>query len=58
MLENEKLNDMFTEARKYGRENRIINSLVKPSCLVIDEVGYCNFDIENVRLFFDMIDRR
>ena len=52
------LNDMFTEARKYGRENRVINSQVKPSCLIIDEVGYCNFDIENTRLFFDMIDRR
>ncbi len=51
------LNDMFTEARKYGRENRVISSLVKPSCLVIDEVGYCNFDTENTRLFFDMIDR-
>ena len=52
------LNDMFTEARKYGRENRVIGSLVKPSCLIIDEVGYCNFDVENTRLFFDMIDRR
>ena len=52
------LNDMFTEARKYGRENRVIDSLVKPSCLVIDEVGYCNFDTENTRLFFDMIDCR
>ncbi|MCI6258729.1 MAG: ATP-binding protein, partial [Spirochaetia bacterium] len=52
------LNDMFTEARKYSRENRVISSLVKPSCLIIDEVGYCNFDTENTRLFFDMIDRR
>ena len=51
------LNDMFTEARKYDRENRVITSLVKPSCLIIDEVGYCNFDTENTRLFFDMIDR-
>ena len=52
------LNDMFTEARKYGREYRVISSLVKPSCLIIGEVGYCNFDVENTRLFFDMIDRR
>ena len=44
------LNDMFTEARKYSRENRVISSLVKPSCLIIDEVGYCNFDTENTRL--------
>lgn len=52
------LNDMFTEARKYGRENRVINAMVKPSCIVLDEVGYCNFDLENTRLFFDMVDRR
>jgi len=52
------LNAMFTEARRNDSVNRVINSLVKPSCLIIDEVGYCNFDIENTRLFFDMIDRR
>ena len=52
------LNDMFTEARKYSRENRVINSLVKPSCLIIDEVGHCVFDKENTRMFFDLIDRR
>ena len=52
------LNDILTEARKYGRQNRAVGSLVKPSCLIIDEVGYCDFDAENTRLFFDMIDRR
>ncbi|MCI5885865.1 MAG: ATP-binding protein, partial [Clostridiales bacterium] len=26
--------------------------------LIIDEVGHCEFDKENTRLFFDMIDRR
>lgn len=31
---------------------------VKPSCLIIDEVGRCVFDKANTRLFFDMIDRR
>ena len=25
---------------------------------IIDEIGYCDFDTENTRLFFDMIDRR
>ena len=52
------LRDMFTEARKLGRESRVIASLVKPSCLIIDEVGNCDFDTGNTRLFFDMIDRR
>ena len=27
-------------------------------CLIIDEVGHCEFDKENTRLFFDLIDRR
>ena len=52
------LNDLFTEARKYDRVSRVMTSLVKPSCLVIDEVGHCVFDPENTRLFFDLVDRR
>ena len=31
---------------------------MRPSCLIIDEVGHCAFDKENTRLFFDLIDRR
>ena len=31
---------------------------IRPACLIIDEVGRCEFDKENTRLFFDMIDRR
>ena len=52
------LNDMFTQARAYGRSGRVISNLVKPSCLIIDEVGHCVFDRENTRMFFDLIDRR
>ena len=36
----------------------MINSLVKPSCLIIDEVGRCVFDRESTGMFFDLIDRR
>ena len=36
----------------------MLNSLVRPSCLIIDEVGHCELDKENTRLFFDLIDRR
>ena len=50
------LNQRFTDARKYGRDS--IGFLVKPSCLIIDEIGRCNFDKENTRMFFDLIDRR
>ncbi|HBM46966.1 MAG TPA: hypothetical protein DD387_03960 [Lachnoclostridium sp.] len=48
----------LTDAHKYGRESSTINGLVKPSCLIIDEVGRCVFDKENTRMFFDIIDRR
>ena len=33
-------------------------SLVKPSCLIVDEVGGCAFDRACTNLFFDVIDRR
>ena len=48
----------LNDARKYGRESFTINGLVKPSCLIIDEVGRCVFDKENTCMFFDIIDRR
>ena len=52
------LRDKFTQARRTGKEASAIASLVRPSCLIIDEVGHCEFDKENTRLFFDLIDRR
>lgn len=52
------LRDKFMLARRTGREASVINGLVRPSCLIIDEVGHCEFDKENTRLFFDLIDRR
>jgi DNA replication protein DnaC len=57
-LKATELNQRFTDARKYGRESSAINGLVKPSCLIIDEVGRCEFDKENTQMFFDVIDRR
>ena len=52
------LRDKFTAARRAGKEAAVLNGLVRPSCLIIDEVGHCEFDKENTRLFFDLIDRR
>ena len=52
------LRDKFTNARRLGKEASTLTSLVRPSCLIIDEVGHCEFDKENTRLFFDLIDRR
>lgn len=57
-LKATELNQRLTDARKYGRESSVINGMVKPSCLIIDEVGRCVFDKENTRMFFDIIDRR
>ena len=57
-LKASELKEKFVTARKYGRESNVINSLVKPSCLIIDEVGRCVFDRESTGMFFDLIDRR
>ena len=52
------LRDRFTTARRSGKTDSCLNGLVRPSCLIIDEIGHCAFDKENTRLFFDLIDRR
>ena len=52
------LNEKLIQARKADRVSSAINGLVKPSCLIIDEIGHCTFDLENTRLFFDIINRR
>lgn len=43
------LNEKFTKARRTGTESSAVSGLVRPSCLIIDEIG---------RSIFDMIDRR
>lgn len=57
-LKATELNQKLTEARRLGNESTVINSLVNPACLIIDEVGRCVFDRENTRMFFDIVDRR
>lgn len=57
-LKATELNQKLVDAVKYGREGSTVNSLVKPSCLIIDEIGRCIFNKESTRMFFDMIDRR
>ena len=52
------LNEKFTKAQRTGTESSAVSGLVRPSCLIIDEIGRSIFDLENTRLFFDMIDRR
>lgn len=57
-LKATELNQKLMDAIKYGREGSTINGLVKPSCLIIDEIGRCVFNRECTRMFFDMVDRR
>lgn len=57
-LKASELKEKFVIARKYGRESSVVNGLVKPSCLIVDEIGRCVFDRESTGMFFDMIDRR
>lgn len=57
-LKASELNEKFLTARKFGRESNAIASLVKPTCLIIDEICRVQFDSENTNMFFDMVDRR
>lgn len=57
-LKATELNEKLTNARRFGHEESAIRSLVKPTCLIVDEVGRCVFDKENTRMFFDIVDRR
>ena len=52
------LRDKFTAAEGPVRKRPFSTALVRLSCLIIDEVGHCEFDKENTRLFLDLIDRR
>lgn len=46
-LKANELNQKLTNARKHGWEDAVISWLVKPSCLIIDEICSCLFDNEN-----------
>ena len=58
LLKASELREKFVNARKYSKESNLINYLIKPSCLIIDEVGRCVFDKPSTALFFDLVDRR
>ena len=57
-LKATELDQKLTDARKSDRIGAAISGLVKPSCLIIDEIGRCSFCRENTRILFDIIDRR
>ena len=43
-LKATELRDRLGKAADAGNTSRVVASLVKPSCLIIDEVGRCTFD--------------
>lgn len=52
------LRDRFQKAVQRGNTSRVVSSLVKPSCLIVEEVGRCVYDRPCTDLFFDVVDRR
>lgn len=57
-LKASELRDKLRRAAESGAPSRAIGTLVKPSCLIVDEVGRCTFDRECTDIFFDVVDRR
>lgn len=57
-LKASELKDKLEKAIKEDRTGSAVNSMVKPSCLIIDEVGRRRLNKECTDLFFDIVDRR
>lgn len=52
------LRDKLAKAAERGDAARALGTLVKPSCLIVDEVGRCVLDRACTDLLFDVVDRR
>lgn len=57
-LKASELRDKMERALELGNPAKVVSSLVKPACLIIDEVGRCTFSRACTDMFFDVIDRR
>ena len=55
-LKATELRDKLKRASESGSTSRAVASLVKPSCLIVDEVGGA-FDKACTDAFFDVVDR-
>ena len=55
-LKMQELKEKFHKAILSGCEDRLIASMMKCQCLIIDEMGYCRMDINETRLFLHMVD--
>lgn len=52
------LSEKLAKAVKLGSSANLVNQLVRPACLIIDEIGRCKFDKECTDLLFHVIDAR
>ncbi|MEE1273233.1 MAG: ATP-binding protein [Olegusella sp.] len=57
-LKASELRDRLQRAVETGTEAKAVAFLVKPSCLIVDEIGRCVLDRACTDLFFDVVDRR
>ena len=57
-LKATELRDRLMKAAASQSPSRCVSALVRPSCLIIDEIGRCTFDRDCTNLFFDIVDRR
>ena len=48
----------LTDAKKENRLKRVMSSLMRPDCLVLDEVGYDHLDLDASELVFKLISAR
>lgn len=50
--------DKLIIAEKNDKYNKIMGTLSKPSCLIIDEVGYQKLGLHETELFFELVSKR
>lgn len=58
MVTARELRAKFRKAIEAGGTDKAVAELVKKTCLVVDEIGHCAFDLECTELFYDVVSRR
>jgi len=58
LREGQRAQGQVPEGGGAWHRQRVVVTLAKPFCLIVDEVGGCVFDRARTDLFFDVIDRR
>lgn len=53
----QELKERIASSLRIGSSGRLISGLQKYQCLIIDEIGYCSFNEDETRVFFQIVDR-